>query len=201
VLQLLSSQNLIAVLHRDLWTYASLLLAEDARRKLEEACRKVGVAVPHAGPPPPIHAPAFCSVLRAARVSEGDAFLHHAGYFAGGNAARRVEANLPNPNAGAVRLLNEAAAACPEIGIEGKAASAARFEMAFVARQALDRAVTAYAHGFVKGAATRLNEGSPATIREATSEGGKVWSASIDWGSAGGGARGAPTRAGRRARR
>ncbi len=176
-----------------------MLLADDARRKLEDSCRKVGVAVPHAGPPPPIHADAFCSVLRVTRIQEGEAFLHHAGYFAGGNAARRVEANLPNPNAGAVRLASEARAGCPEIQIEAKAPSATRFEVTFVGRQPLDRAVTSYAHGFVKGAATRLNEGNPPTVREASLEGGRGWNAVVEWAAAGPSAKGAPKREGKTA--
>ena len=201
MLKLLSSQHFVALLHRDLWNYASMLLGEDARRTLEESCRKVGVAVPHAGPPPPIHADAFCSVLRAAGLQEGEAFLHHAGYFAGGNAARRVEANLKDPNAGALRLAGEAAAGCPEIKIEAKAQSATRFEVALVARQPLDRAVTSYAHGFVKGAATRLNEGNPPSIREASIDGGKGWNAVVEWAGAGRAPKAAPKREGKTARR
>lgn len=181
LLQLMAHHQLIATLHRDLWAYAGMMLSEGARRSLEESCRKLGVTVSRLGPPAPISAPAFCSVVKAARAQEGEEFLHHAGYFAGSNAARRVEGNLPEPNSGAERLAAEAAAAFTDLTIQARAPSAARFEISINARQPLDRGAVAYVHGFVKGAATRLNEGSPPVLTETHGEGGRMWGITVDW--------------------
>jgi hypothetical protein len=173
--------HFVASLHRDLWSYASMMLSGEARSRLEEACRKLGVPISHNAPPGPIAPAAFCSVLKAAYAQEGAAFVHHAAFLAGGNAARRAEGNLLNPNTGAQRLVAEAAAAFPSLNLESKAASPARFEVSIVSRTPVESYQSAYAHGFAKGAAQRLNEGARPQVRESSREGGRVWTVSIEW--------------------
>lgn len=198
---MLAANSLLTAINRDFWTYAAMILDESKRRELEEACRRVGVNVSRVGPQPLVSAVAFVSILRTARAEEGADFVHHAGYFAGGNAARRVEANRPDPNAGAMRLVAEAARACDGMQFDARAQSAARFELSVTSKVVIDRAVIDFAHGFVKGAATRLNEGSRPTLKAAVSEGGKAWAVSVDWAPAEAGGTAPATRAGKRPRR
>lgn len=197
-LLVMGARDLVALANRDFWAYCAMVLDERSRRDLEEACRKVGVAVSHLPPSPTLSAADFCVVLRAAFTAEGAAFLHHAGYLAGGNAARRVEANLPNPNAGAARLVREAQAAWPNIVVEGKAPMPTRYEVVVASGIPLGPAAVAYASGFGKGAAKRLNEGAPPSLRETTADGLKRWTLSIDWAADKRRPRAPPTRAGRK---
>ena len=175
-------KDLLGALHRDFWAYASMILSPGAKRSLENGCRNAGVPAPMRASPPGAVGPAlFLRVLRVASAKAGEDFVRHAGYFSGANAARGFEANLKSPNAGAARLAAAFHEACPSLGLEASAPSPGRLEVRLTADRPIEPALAAYARGFLRGAARRLNEGSLPTIRERWRGGARVWSATVLW--------------------
>lgn len=174
---------LLPLIQRDFWAYAGLLLDAAAKRKLEDACRAAGLPGPPRIAPPGAEPRSLIRMFEIAYAQRGHDFVRHAGYFCGANAGRAAEANVRSPNEGAKRLIDEFSAESASISFEISEASPARCTVSVIAMRPLGPAAIAYAEGFVKGASMRLNEGTAPGIRERTAEGGKVWTATLDWGA------------------
>jgi hypothetical protein len=174
---------LLPLLQRDFWAYASLILDAQAKRKLEDACRAAGAPAPprfaSAGP----DQPGVAKLLEVAFAERGHDFVRHAGYFCGANAGRAAEANVRSPNDGANRLVEEFSVEASSLNFEITQNSPSRCTVSIISVRPLGPALIAYAEGFVKGASMRLNEGAAPTIRERSAAGGKVWTATFDWGT------------------
>jgi hypothetical protein len=99
-----------------------------------------------------------------------------------------------------MRLARQLAQACRSATIVPLAPSPTRFEATVAGKRPLDPAVLEYAHGFAKGAATRLNEGERPVLRASTAAGGRSWTVTVEWGTPGA-AEAAATREGKRPRR
>lgn len=181
---LLLHAELLPLLQRDFWSYASLILDVAAKRDLEDACRAAGAALPSRLPVGgSAEAAGMTSLIETAHRACGGEFVRHAGYFGGANAGRTAEANVRSPNDGARRLIGELTRECGSLHFEIAVPSQGRCVVSVIGLRPIGPALTAYAEGFVKGAAMRLNEGLVPTIQERTAQGGKVWSATLDWGA------------------
>jgi hypothetical protein len=175
--------SLLALLQRDFWEYAGLILDAAAKRSLEDACRAAGVPGPTRLPAAGNEPGAFTKLVEVGYAQRGHDFVRHAGYFGGANAGRAAEANVRSPNDGAKRIIDAFSAKCASINFEISQPSPSRFTVSLIALRPFGPALVAYAEGFAKGASMRLNEGTVPVIRERSAEGGKVWTATFDWGA------------------
>ncbi len=174
--------GLIAALAGDFWRLARLTLDPAVVVALEEDCLREGLRVP--GRPFPLpdgEAPPFRRVLALAERRVGRPALRRLGFACGGSVARAFEANVLSPNEGAIRMLAAFEKACGASGWNAKTEGAGSLSLSLAFDPPSTAAFAAFVAGFVKGAATRLNEGVVPLVRT-RAEGPQAFSATLDWG-------------------
>lgn len=185
---------LLSALSGGFWSYASLCLSPSDGEALLAACRKAGArpSTPR-GKPGDAGPIDFFALLRTAQAMQGKSFLRHSGYFAGISFARLFVAPSLNPNAGLERAIGALTQALPNASIEILPAPSSRFSLTAHLPPESGESGTIFLAGFLKGMATRVNEGAAPAVTEKVGSARGALSMVLDWGSSP-----APRRAGKR---
>lgn len=174
--------GLLSALTACFWTYASLILPEGEQRALQALVRQAGGAVPARIPAPEGHEPDQIPVLvEVAFSSVGAPFVRHAGYYCGGQLARKFVTSVPHPSDEAVRLFEAALKPFGGIHFVADTPEPDRLDFTVGSKAPLPRSFTEFALGFVRGAAVRINEGVPPTITERVEQHDRNWVVSVVW--------------------
>jgi hypothetical protein len=119
--------------------------------------------------------------VEVAFSSAGAAFARHAGYYCGGELARKFVTSVPHPSDEAVRLFDAALKPFSGIHFVADTPAADRLDFTVGSKAPLPRSFTEFALGFVRGAAVRINEGVPPTITERVEQHDRNWVVSVVW--------------------
>ena len=151
-------------------------------RELEATCLGAGIRpASRPGALRTIGPDAFVQLLHLSYNQEGDHFLRHAGYHCGTNLAREFVGVVRHPSEGAERLIEVLASAFPKMQVVSQSHAQSNFEFSIQTGPALSPASHQFAWGFLRGAATRLNEGAMPFISERFEPGHKTWVVAVDW--------------------
>lgn len=174
--------GLVASLAGDFWRFARLALDPQVVRAIEDDCLRAGLRVP--GRPFPVpagDAPPFRRVVELAANRAGKSALRRLGFACGGSAARAFEANVLSQNEGARRMVAAFERACGASAWAAKATGSSRLSLSLAFNPPASPAFLAFVGGFVKGAATRLNEGVVPEVGPGA-EGPHALVATLEWG-------------------
>jgi len=174
--------NLLSALNGCFWSYATMVLREAELRSFEAKCLGAGVRpASRPGAPREIGPDAFFLLLKLALGEHEAHFLRHAGYHCGANVSRLFVGAVRHPNEGAERLVSHLSAAFPAMSMIAQATGETRFDFSIQTGPRISQAFHEFAWGFLRGAATVLNEGSMPFISERFETGHKTWVVSLDW--------------------
>lgn len=177
-----ADSGLLSALRACFWTYASLILSEDEKRALAANLRQAGGRVQGRIPAPEGRGPDSLSrLLDVAYGAQGAAFVHHAGYYSGGEVARKFVTTAPHPTDAMVRLVDAFIALFEGLHFVADAPENDRLDFTVGSKVPLPRSFTEFASGLVKGAAKRVNEGAAPGISERVEHADSNWVVTILW--------------------
>jgi hypothetical protein len=174
--------NLLSALNGCFWSYATMVLREAELRSLEAQCLSAGIRPANRpGASKAIGPDAFFELLQVSLRERDAHFLRHAGYHCGANLSRLFVGAVRHPNEGAERLLSHLGEAFPRMSVTTEARSDTEFRFSLQTGRGISAEFHEFAWGFLRGAATVLNEGAMPFIAERFEGGRKTWQVSVDW--------------------